>query len=131
MTDEITLTHDEKRELDAASCSSHRPGTETFICSPCATAQNAVILRIINDRVKAERTRWATKFADNANHATVSLSQWLSDLNDQIVGLCHWHQNREGVQSTHSHLRFHFDNPCPYEAVAAVLRGDPDPREQS
>lgn len=46
-----------------------------------------------------------------------------------VGGLCHWVQNRDGCAERETHNAFHFDNPCPYEAIAAVLRGEPDPRE--
>lgn len=54
-TGEIALTHDEKWALDHASCPRHQPGTETFICSPCASAQNMVIEHIISTRLVEAR----------------------------------------------------------------------------
>lgn len=51
----------------------------------------------------------------------------LSDPADAAEKLCHWVQNYRGAQEE-THWAFHFDNPCPYAVVAAVLRGQPDPR---
>lgn len=50
---------------------------------------------------------------------------WLVD----VGALCHWQQSRGGVADRESHAAFHYDSPCPYEVVAALLRGEPDPRE--
>lgn len=41
-----------------------------------------------------------------------------------VEKLCHWTPG-----SSETHEEFHFGNPCPYAVVAAVLRGEPDPRE--
>ena len=46
-----------------------------------------------------------------------------------VAGMCHWVQDRGGVQRQQSHEAFHFLHTCPYAAVAAVLAGEPDPRE--
>lgn len=45
-----------------------------------------------------------------------------------VTRMCHWHQNRHGAQDV-THALYHFGSPCPYEAVAAVLAGQPDPRD--
>lgn len=45
-----------------------------------------------------------------------------------VTAMCHWHQNRGGAQDV-THALFHHGNPCPYEAIAAVLAGQPDPRD--
>lgn len=41
-----------------------------------------------------------------------------------VEALCHWTPD-----STETHEDFHYGNPCPYAVVAAVLRGEADPRE--
>lgn len=46
-----------------------------------------------------------------------------------VSSLCHWTLNRGNVQLRETHQQFHYGSPCPYEAMAAVLRGEPDPRE--
>lgn len=48
---------------------------------------------------------------------------------DEVEAMCHWKQ----LESLHpgqviGHRAFHFGSTCPYEAMAAVLRGQPDPR---
>jgi crossover junction endodeoxyribonuclease RusA len=44
-----------------------------------------------------------------------------------IPELCHWCQGRgEDI----SHEAFHYGSPCPYLVVAAVLAGQPDPRDE-
>lgn len=45
-----------------------------------------------------------------------------------VESMCHWAQGCGDARSE-SHERFHYGSPCPYEAMAAVLRGEPDPRE--
>jgi crossover junction endodeoxyribonuclease RusA len=40
--------------------------------------------------------------------------------------LCHW---RQGLVSDVTHQAFHFGALCPYDVVAAVLAGQPDPRD--
>jgi len=44
-----------------------------------------------------------------------------------VEGMCHWKQGRHWPGE--DHWQFHYSNPCPYEAMAAVLRGEPDPRD--
>lgn len=41
------LTAEERHDLTNASCRAHRPGTETFICHPCADAEIKVLERIL------------------------------------------------------------------------------------
>lgn len=48
----------------------------------------------------------------------------------KVAGMCHWVQNVNGIASMESHTEFHFGFTCPYEAMAAVLRGEPDPRRR-
>lgn len=50
-----------------------------------------------------------------------------SEVATSIANLCHWTQNRD--DNPESHEDFHYGNPCPYAVVAAILRGEPDPRE--
>jgi crossover junction endodeoxyribonuclease RusA len=50
------------------------------------------------------------------------------ELTAAIPGLCHWRQAR-GDASDVSHEAFHYGSPCPYLVVAAVLAGQPDPRD--
>lgn len=53
---------------------------------------------------------------------------------DTARAMCHWVQGRGNARAD-THEAFHFgDQPgqsgvCPYEAVAAVLTGQPDPRD--
>lgn len=49
---------------------------------------------------------------------------------DAILGMCHWVQDRDGVQAEETHEQFHYDSPCPYKVVAEVLAGRPDPRDE-
>lgn len=44
-----------------------------------------------------------------------------------VAGMCHWVQG-VGDARAETHREFHFGFTCPYEAAAAVLRGQPDPR---
>ena len=44
-----------------------------------------------------------------------------------VEAMCHWKQD-ETVRQRVTHETFHFGNVCPYDAMAAVLRGQPDPR---
>lgn len=46
-----------------------------------------------------------------------------------VEEMCHWRQNIKDVQLNQSHDDFHFGYPCPYESMAAVLRGQKDPRD--
>jgi hypothetical protein len=48
-----------------------------------------------------------------------------------VAAMCHWVQDVGGVRARESHEAFHFGYSCPYEAVAAVLRGEPDPRRDA
>jgi hypothetical protein len=48
-----------------------------------------------------------------------------------VAGLCHWIQNRDNVQHHQTHPEFHFGHTCPYAAVAAILAGEPDPRDDA
>jgi hypothetical protein len=43
---------------------------------------------------------------------------------ETVERMCQW---KRGDQAA-SHKAFHFGNVCPYDAMAAVLRGEPDPR---
>lgn len=48
----------------------------------------------------------------------------------EVKAMCHWKQ----LDALHpgkvtGHRAFHFGFTCPYEAMAAVLRGQPDPRD--
>jgi hypothetical protein len=48
----------------------------------------------------------------------------------EVEVMCHWKQ----LDALHpgkmtAHPAFHFGFTCPYEAMAAVLRGQPDPRD--
>lgn len=43
-----------------------------------------------------------------------------------VRDLCHW---RRGLANDVSHVAFHFGGVCPYDAVAEVLAGRPDPRD--
>lgn len=43
-----------------------------------------------------------------------------------IRDLCHW---RQGLANDVSHHAFHFGAVCPYDAVDAILAGQPDPRD--
>ncbi len=54
--------------------------------------------------------------------------QWYAEAAVLVEHLCHWVQDR-GNARTETHEQFHFLNPCPYAAMAAVLRGEPDPRD--
>lgn len=45
-----------------------------------------------------------------------------------LAEMCHWHQNRYGAQDI-EHVAYHYGSPCPYEAMAAVIAGEPDPRD--
>lgn len=49
---------------------------------------------------------------------------------EMVEGMCHWVQNRDMVQHRQMHVEFHLTDYCPYAAMAAVLRGEPDPRDQ-
>lgn len=49
-TSTVTLTATEKADLFNAACRAHR-GPATFICRPCADAQDAVIERVISARL--------------------------------------------------------------------------------
>lgn len=50
-------------------------------------------------------------------------------LAEAITGMCDWVANDYGARSQQPlHEEFHFGFHCPYEAVAAILRGEPDPR---
>lgn len=50
---------------------------------------------------------------------------------DEVEAMCHWKwlEHQTGVEDLRGHRTFHFGYTCPYEAAAAVLRGQPDPRE--
>lgn len=48
----------------------------------------------------------------------------LAEVAPAIASLCHWTPD-----SAETHEEFHFGNLCPYAVVAAVLRGEADPRE--
>jgi hypothetical protein len=43
-----------------------------------------------------------------------------------VAQLCHW---RQGLANDVTHHAFHFGSVCPYDAVAAILAGRPDPRD--
>lgn len=43
-----------------------------------------------------------------------------------VAELCHW---RQGRADDISHDAYHYGSPCPYSVVAAVLAGQPDPRD--
>lgn len=45
-----------------------------------------------------------------------------------VETMCHWVRG-VGAARDESHFAFHYGSVCPYSAVAAVLRGDPDPRD--
>jgi hypothetical protein len=53
----------------------------------------------------------------------------LADVAAMTAGMCHWTQSR-GNARDESHWNFHYGSPCPYEAMAAVLCGEPDPRHE-
>lgn len=46
-----------------------------------------------------------------------------------IRAMCHWRRNTAGVQEFETHAAFHYGSVCPYDAIAAVLAGQPDPRD--
>lgn len=48
----VALSEDERHSLFIAACPAHA-GPDTFICRPCADAQDAVIQRILADRLVA------------------------------------------------------------------------------
>lgn len=48
----VTLTATEKADLFNAACRAHS-GPPTFVCRPCADAQDAVIERVISARIAA------------------------------------------------------------------------------
>jgi hypothetical protein len=45
-----------------------------------------------------------------------------------VADLCHWRQG-VGNARDQTHALFHFGSPCPYMVAAAVLQGQPDPRD--
>jgi crossover junction endodeoxyribonuclease RusA len=45
-----------------------------------------------------------------------------------LATLCHWTQGRGDAQEV-THAAFHYGSPCPYEVMAAVMLGLPDPRD--
>lgn len=45
-----------------------------------------------------------------------------------VSTLCHWRRALGDARDV-SHHAFHFGSVCPYDAVAAILAGQPDPRD--
>lgn len=47
-----------------------------------------------------------------------------------VAALCHWTANRADIQHEQpDHGAYHYGSACPYRVVAAVLNGQPDPRD--
>ena len=49
-----------------------------------------------------------------------------------VEALCDWTADFKGTRTVidPDHEHWHLGYPCPYDAMAAVLRGHPDPRRQ-
>lgn len=45
-----------------------------------------------------------------------------------LAGMCHWTQGRGDARDI-THVAFHNGSPCPYQAMADVAAGLPDPRD--
>jgi hypothetical protein len=47
--------------------------------------------------------------------------------------LCHWHcgERQPDPPKRQSHREYHFGFECPYHVIAEIMRGNPDPRDQS
>jgi hypothetical protein len=73
---------------------------------------------ILNDRAWLRETEWQVESAGE-------------QCADEVEAMCHWKraEQHSGKRTPEAHRAFHFGYTCPYEAMAAVLRGQPDPRE--
>jgi hypothetical protein len=83
--DEVLSQH-ERADLFNAACRAHG-GPPTFICRPCADAQDAVIERIIRTREAAAEARGAKAVLDAVEGA------YLADLNKSSM----WHAARDAA----------------------------------
>ena len=70
------------------------------------------------------RSRRADEAATGVQERTEGRTAVTAELD--VAALCHW---RRGLANDLSHVAFHFGSVCPYDAVAEVLAGRPDPRD--
>jgi hypothetical protein len=74
--------------------------------------------------LKSVADQLLTDFADGKSMLTAEQCA------ETVEAMCHWRQLQTplGPELVAGHRAFHFGYTCPYEAMAAVLRGLPDPR---